>query len=134
MTQGVLRSFGMESIRSNHLSHAKRSSFGLIPKRGIKRHHKNDQDVVMNNASSQHVVVYTTPTCPDCRMLKDWLNRVGVVFEERDLTDPAISDEAKVRTGVRVAPITLVGEQVFYGTFASQKPGLVDALGLSKIA
>lgn len=63
-------------------------------------------------------------------MLKDWLNRVGVVFEERDLTDPAIRDEAKARTGVRVAPITLVGEQVFYGTFASQKPGLLVALGL----
>ena len=88
----------------------------------------------MSNASSRHVIVYTTPTCPDCRMLKDWLNRVGVVFEERDLTDPAIRDEAKARTGVRVAPITLVGERVFYGTFASQKPGLVEALGLPNTA
>lgn len=88
----------------------------------------------MSNASNQHVIVYTTPTCPDCRMLKDWLNRAGVAFEERDLTDPAISGEAKARTGVRVAPITLVGEQVFYGTFGSQKPGLIEALGLSNIA
>lgn len=39
--------------------------------------------------------------------------------------------EAKARTGVRVAPITLVGEKVFYGTFPSQKPGLTAALGLS---
>jgi len=39
--------------------------------------------------------------------------------------------EAKARTGVRVAPITLVDEEVFYGTFPAQKPGLTVALGLS---
>ena len=81
--------------------------------------------------SLSKVIVYTTPTCPDCRMLKDWLKREGITFEERDLSDPEIMAEAKVRTGVRVAPITLVGEKVFYGTFPSQKPGLTLALGLS---
>jgi hypothetical protein len=40
-------------------------------------------------------------------------------------------EEAKARTGVRVAPITIVGSQIFYGTFASQKPGLMAALDLS---
>lgn len=64
-------------------------------------------------------------------MLKAWLNREGVAFEERNLTSPEIMAEAKARTGVRVAPITLVGEEVFYGTFPSQKPGLSEALGLS---
>ncbi|MCY1246800.1 Glutaredoxin-like protein NrdH [Variovorax boronicumulans] len=78
------------------------------------------------------VVIYTTPTCPDCRMLKAWLEREGIAFEERDLTDPEIMAQAKARTGVRVAPITLVGEQVFYGTFPSQKPGLTEVLGLPR--
>jgi len=81
--------------------------------------------------SHPQVVVYTTPTCPDCRTLKAWLEREGIAFEERDLTDPKITAEAKARTGVRVAPITLVGEKVFYGTFQSQKPGLTVAFGLS---
>lgn len=80
---------------------------------------------------AQQVIVYTTPTCPDCRTLKAWLNGQGIAFEERDLTDPAIMEEAKARTGVRVAPITLVGDDVFYGTFGSQKPGLAAALGLN---
>ena len=31
-------------------------------------------------------------------------------------------EEAKARTGVRVAPITFVGDEFFYGTFASQWP------------
>lgn len=83
--------------------------------------------------ASVPVVVYTTPTCPDCRALKEWLTRLGVPFEERDLTDPTVMAEAKARTGVRVAPITVVGGRVFYGTFQSQKQGIADALSASVI-
>jgi glutaredoxin len=88
----------------------------------------------MASASHPQVIIYTTPTCPDCWALKAWLKRAGIAFEERDLSDPKIMAEAKARTGVRVAPITLVGEKVFYGTFPSQKPGLTVALGLSHTA
>jgi len=85
-------------------------------------------------ASHPEVILYTTPTCPDCLALKDWLKREGIAFEERDLSDPTIMAEAKVRTGVRIAPIALVGGKVFYGTFPSQKPGLTVALGLPHAA
>ena len=85
----------------------------------------------MASASNPQVIIYTTPTCPDCWALKAWLQREGIAFEERDLSDPEIMAEAKARTGVRVAPISLVGEKVFYGTFPSQKQGLTAALGLS---
>ena len=85
----------------------------------------------MPDPSHPHVIVYSTPTCPDCQMLKAWLDREGIAFEVRDLTRPDVMAEAKARTGVRIAPITLVGDEVFYGTFASQKPGLMRALGLS---
>lgn len=88
----------------------------------------------MASASHPKVIIYTTPTCPDCWALKAWLNKEGIAFEERDLSDPKIMAEAKACTGVRVAPITLVGEKVFYGTFPSQKPGLAVALGLSHSA
>ena len=88
----------------------------------------------MANASHPQVIIYTTPTCPDCRTLKAWLMREGITFEERDLSDPEIMAEAKARTGVRVAPITLVGEKVFYGTFLSQRPDMAVALGLSHTA
>ena len=85
----------------------------------------------MASVSHPKVIIYTTPTCPDCWALKAWLETEGIAFEERDLSDPKIMEEAKARTGVRVAPITLVGETVFYGTFPSQKPDLTVALGLS---
>ena len=88
----------------------------------------------MASASHPQVIIYTTPTCPDCRTLKAWLAREGIAFEERDLTNPKIMAEAKARTGVRVSPITLVGDKVFYGTFPSRRPGLTVALGLSDTA
>lgn len=88
----------------------------------------------MASESHPKVIIYTTPTCPDCWALKAWLTSEGIAFEERDLSDPRIMAEAKARTGVRVAPITLVGKKVFYRTFPSQEPGLIEALGLPTTA
>jgi len=85
----------------------------------------------MPHTSHPAVLIYTTPSCPDCRTLKAWLKRAGIAFEERDLSDPAVMAEAKARTGVRVAPITLVNGEVYYGTFAAQESRLAAALGLS---
>ncbi|MND93079.1 MULTISPECIES: glutaredoxin family protein [unclassified Brevundimonas] len=84
----------------------------------------------MTDANAPPILIYTTPTCPDCHALKRWLAEKGIAYEERDLTDPLIAEEAKARTGVRVAPISIVGSDIFYGTFQSQKPGLIRALGL----
>lgn len=41
-----------------------------------------------------------------------------------------MSAEAKETYGVRVAPISVVGEDFFYGTFAEQQPKLTEALQL----
>ena len=41
------------------------------------------------------VTVYTTPTCPYCRMAKDYLTQRGVAYVERDVAaDPAAAAEA----------------------------------------
>lgn len=78
------------------------------------------------------VAIYTTPTCQDCQALKAWLNAQGVAFAEKDLTDIDVMTEVKEKTGGRVAPITIIGDKVFFGSFALQKPGIADALGLAK--
>jgi len=77
------------------------------------------------------IEIYTTPTCPDCLAVKRWLTAKGFAFVEHDLRDPAIAEEARTRTGLRIAPITLIEGKVFYGTFADQRPGLEAALGLA---
>jgi len=75
------------------------------------------------------IEIYTTPTCPDCLALKRWLAAEGIPFTDHDLRDPAVAEEAKRRTGVRVAPITVVdGIHIFYGTFPDQRPGIEAAL------
>lgn len=92
----------------------------------------SEKGKTMTEAGAPHVLIYTTPTCPDCHALKRWLSQQGIAYEERDLTDPRIADEAKARTGVRVAPITIIGSEIFYGTFQSQKLGVAKALGLTQ--
>ena len=68
------------------------------------------------------ITVYSTPHCSDCLNLKAWLGWIGIAYAERDLTDQAVMDEAKRRFGVRVAPITVIGDWFAYGTFEDQKP------------
>lgn len=77
------------------------------------------------------VILYTTPTCPDCRALKAWLRELKIHFDERDLTDAATAEKARLRTGVRVAPIAIVGDVVSYGTFGQQKQVLEQLLRVS---
>ncbi len=74
------------------------------------------------------LTIYTTPTCPDCHALKAWLDREGILYDERDLTDQAVMEEARERYGVRVAPITAGDVWFTYGTFAKQKPEIEAAL------
>ena len=77
------------------------------------------------------IEIYTTPTCPDCLALKRWLTGKNLPFIEHDLRDPAVAEEAKTRTGLRIAPITVIGGKVFFGTFPEQRPGIESALGLA---
>jgi len=74
------------------------------------------------------ILIYTTPGCPDCAALKQWLNGRGLAYEERDLSQPGMAEQAKERCGVRIAPITVIADRCFYGTFPDQKPQLEAAL------
>lgn len=75
-------------------------------------------------ASGDHVLLYTSPGCPDCAAVRRYLEAHHITYEERDVTEPGIADEAKSRYGVRVAPITVINGEAVWGTFADQKPKL----------
>ncbi|MEJ2568414.1 MAG: glutaredoxin domain-containing protein [candidate division WOR-3 bacterium] len=32
------------------------------------------------------IIVYSTPTCPYCNLVKDYLNQKGIEFEEKDVS------------------------------------------------
>lgn len=75
------------------------------------------------------VTLLTTPGCADCHAIRSWLEQHDVPFHERDLSDPDVRAEAKRRYGVRVAPITVVGNEVLYGTADRQIPLLRGIFG-----
>jgi len=86
-------------------------------------------------STTVRIEIYTTPSCPDCLALKRWLNTQSLPFVEHDLRDPAVAEEAKRRTGVRVAPITIIdGKHIFFGTFAVQRPEIEALLDLTEAA
>ena len=79
------------------------------------------------------ILIYTSPGCPDCTALKTWLEQQGLAYIERDLSQAGIADEAKSRYGVRIAPISVIGDRFFYGTFADQRPKIEEALSALRL-
>ena len=82
----------------------------------------------------RRIEIYTTPTCPDCHRLKGWFTAMALRFVEHDLSHPVISDEAKRRTGVWIAPITLIDGEVITGQAADQIKRIRSLIGLPHAA
>ena len=70
--------------------------------------------------SHTHIELFTTPTCPDCAILKRWLEAQGLDYIERDLRNPQIAEEARRRTGLRIAPIAIIDGTALWGSAADQ--------------
>jgi len=62
------------------------------------------------------VTVYTTPTCPYCHHVKDFLKGRGVEFCEHDVSvDRAAAEEMVRKSGQMGVPVTIVGDEVVVG-------------------
>ncbi len=79
--------------------------------------------------SHNQIKLFTTPTCPDCTIHKRWLDAQGLVCIERDLRNPRIADSARRRTGLRIAPITIIDGQALWGPVADQIARLRPLIG-----
>ena len=75
------------------------------------------------------VTVYTVPNCSSCEAIKRFLTRRGVPYTEKNVReDPTALAEMQAKANVRIAPVTVIGEDAFYGTFDDQRPLLEAAL------
>ncbi|GGR74290.1 NrdH-redoxin [Deinococcus seoulensis] len=75
------------------------------------------------------ITVYTVPGCADCEAVKRLLTSKGAAFTEKNVReDPAALAEMQAKANVRIAPVTVIGDHVFYGFFDDQRPGIVAAL------
>ena len=80
----------------------------------------------------KQVTIYSTPTCPYCKMEKAYLDEQGIHYTEIDVTsDPSKADEMVQKTGQMAVPVTVIAngdEQVLIGF---DKEALNKALGIA---
>lgn len=65
---------------------------------------------------SEEIEVFTTPTCPYCTKIKEWLDNNGYEYTEHNVAED--KDQAKrmiKKTGQRGVPQTLVGDEAVVG-------------------
>lgn len=71
--------------------------------------------------------VYTTPTCPYCKMTKNWLREQGCDFEELDITsDVELLREWRALTGGAGVPVTAHGNDFVIGFNEERLAQLLD--------
>jgi glutaredoxin-like protein NrdH len=66
------------------------------------------------------IVIYSTPSCSPCRVLKHLLNKKGLPFEVKDLNDPKNLREVQKYTEIASPPITIVNGKMVLGTKVSE--------------
>ena len=74
------------------------------------------------------VVVYTSPTCTYCYVVKIFLKKNNIKFEEIDISEDVKSGKRlEEKTGVETVPVVFVGEKFVVGY---DKKKLKELLGL----
>lgn len=64
---------------------------------------------------AKSIVVYTMEGCPPCAMVKQFLTRMGVDFDVKDVRKDAQAREEFMRMGFRGTPVTLIDGQAIVG-------------------
>ncbi|MFA6446759.1 MAG: glutaredoxin domain-containing protein [Patescibacteria group bacterium] len=63
-----------------------------------------------------HILLYTTPTCPYCKLVKDFLKDKGATFTEVDVAnDPEAANEMVKKSGQMGVPVLELDGQVIVG-------------------
>ncbi len=71
------------------------------------------------------ISVYTVPNCAAVTAL---LKRYGAAFTEQNVRGAPEALAELRRANVQISPVTLIGDQVFYGSFDEVSPRLMGAL------
>jgi glutaredoxin-like YruB-family protein len=74
------------------------------------------------------VKIYSTPTCPYCKMAKDYLKEANIAFEEIDVsTNQAAAQEIISKSGQMGVPVFDIEGEIIVGF---DRPKITKALGL----
>lgn len=79
-----------------------------------------------------NVKIYSTPTCPYCKLTKEFLKEKGIAFAEIDVSaDPAAANEMVKKSGQMGVPVIDIDGKIIVGW---NKSALEEALGLKQKA
>lgn len=56
------------------------------------------------------ILIYSSPTCGYCKIAKQYFEQINAEYEEKDVSDPKIAEEAVERSGQMGVPIIYIGE------------------------
>lgn len=77
---------------------------------------------------AKNVTVYSTPTCPYCKMAKSYMQEHGVPFKDVDVSaDEKAAEEMIRKSGQMGVPVIDVDGQIIIGF---DRDGLKKSLGL----
>ena len=63
-------------------------------------------------SDNQKIVVYSLEVCPNCELLKGFLKKNGILYQELDLAEPANMTELRLNNVfVREAPVLQAGDK-----------------------
>ena len=62
------------------------------------------------------IKIYSTPTCPYCKMVKNYLSSKAIPYTDYDVsTNQVALEEMKTQTGQMGVPVVVIGDQVIIG-------------------
>lgn len=77
----------------------------------------------------KRVVIYTSPTCPFCELIKSLLNKLGIDYIERDITDDMrAAAEMYLKSGQIGTPVLEINGKIIIGYKIDE---VLDALGIT---
>ena len=63
-----------------------------------------------------HITIYTTPTCPYCKLAKDYFKDKDITYKEIDVAaDPAAANEMVKKSGQMGVPVIEIGDEIVVG-------------------
>ena len=63
-----------------------------------------------------HITIYSTPTCPYCKLAKDFLKEKGLNFTEIDVaSDPSSANDMVKKSGQMGVPVIEIDGQIVVG-------------------
>lgn len=76
------------------------------------------------------IILNTVPDCADCEAINRLLNHEHMPFIEKNVRgDPKALAEMQTRAdGVRIAPVTVIRSQAFYGRFDEHQPRILATI------